>query len=222
MVNRLAPNCRSGLHRAALLRRRLIAGLTVVALTSLCFVVVGELPAGATTTYEVTALLASGKAAGAAASDVNTGFVYVANLGDGTIDVINGATNTDVADINLGIGTQPQAVAVDPSTNTIYVADYGTDQASVINGATNTVSATISMSPDGDPEGIGVDLSNDTVYVSLDTGDLPNTGVIAVINGETNTITKTISTGTSVPYAVAVDQSNGDVSPPTSTRTPCR
>ena len=104
-MNRLALNRRSGLHRAAPLWRRLLAGLAALALISLWFVVVGELPAGATTTYEVTTTIPVGDQPDAEAIDVNTGLVYVPNSVSNSVSVISEATNAVVA--TIAVGTNP-------------------------------------------------------------------------------------------------------------------
>ena len=67
--------------------------------------------------------------------DPSTHTAYVANQRDGTVSVINGATNAVTAIIE--VGDSPSAVAVDPSTDTAYVANYGNGgngSVSVING----------------------------------------------------------------------------------------
>src|ERR1017187_2240195 len=56
---------------------------------------------------------------------------YVANSGDGTVSVIDGATNT-VTGPPIGVGTDPVAVAADSSDNVVFVANAGSDKMSVI------------------------------------------------------------------------------------------
>jgi YVTN family beta-propeller protein len=68
-----------------------------------------------------------------AAVDPAAGTVYVTNLADGTVSVIDVATSTVTA--TIPVGSQPEGVAVDPSTHTVYVANYGDDTVSVISAA---------------------------------------------------------------------------------------
>ena len=53
--------------------------------------------------------------------DPATGTVYVANAYDGTVSVIDAATNTVTA--TIPVGSNPGEVAVDPATGTVYVAN---------------------------------------------------------------------------------------------------
>jgi YVTN family beta-propeller protein len=74
------------------------------------------------------------------------GDIYVANLGSGTVSVINPATNTVVA--TLPVGSEPNLLAVSPAgpeAGDVYVPNAGSGTASVINPATNTVTATINV-----------------------------------------------------------------------------
>ena len=78
--------------------------------------------------------------------------IYVTNIGDNTVSVINGNTNTMVQTIPVGYG--PVGIGVNPTTNAIYVANFGSNTVSVINGDTNTVVQTIPVG--NDPRGVGV------------------------------------------------------------------
>src|SRR5690242_3194091 len=49
-----------------------------------------------------------------------TNLIYSSNSGDGTVSVIDGATNTVTATIT--VGGFPQGIAANPATNKIYVA----------------------------------------------------------------------------------------------------
>ena len=51
--------------------------------------------------------------------DPGTRIVYVANIVDGTVSVIDGATRTVIA--TVPVGQTPYRVAVDPGTHTVYV-----------------------------------------------------------------------------------------------------
>lgn len=127
-----------------------------------------------------------------------TNTIYVANLGDGSIDVINGATSTVTAGL-FGVATPSkvdsgggglEAVAVNPSTNTVYAStDSGTGGIKVINGATNIPITFIALST-YDPTGIAINPTTNTIYAT-------NVDInrVWVINGGTNTVGPTIPVG---------------------------
>ena len=106
-----------------------------------------------TTSYAVTATIPVGDLPLGVGVDPSVGTAYVANNGDGTVSVIDGATGTVTAAIPVGFG--PFGVGVDPSTHTVYVASENDDTVSVIDGATGTVTATIAVG--AEPSGVGVD-----------------------------------------------------------------
>src|ERR1700731_5405963 len=69
-------------------------------------------------------------------------FAYVVNGGDGTVSVIDTATNT-VVGIPIPVGREPFGVAVTPDGKHAYVANRGSNNVSVIDTATNMVVATV-------------------------------------------------------------------------------
>src|SRR5205809_7637698 len=66
-------------------------------------------------------------------------FVYVANYLDGTVSVVDTATNSETA--RVSVGGAPLSVAVNPAGTRVYVAAPGS-AISVIDTATNSVIAT--------------------------------------------------------------------------------
>jgi len=78
--------------------------------------------------------------------------IYVTNVGDNTVSVINGNTNTMVQTIPVGNG--PVGVGVNPVTNMVYVSNLSNDTVSVINGNTNTFLTTVFVGKE--PIGVGV------------------------------------------------------------------
>jgi YVTN family beta-propeller protein len=80
-------------------------------------------------------------------------FVYVTNAGsfapyvkgkaNGSVSVINTATNTVVA--TVPVGNAPHGVAVRPAGTFLYVANFGSNSVSVIDTTTNMVTATIKV-----------------------------------------------------------------------------
>lgn len=124
--------------------------------------------------------------------------IYVANLGDNTVSVINGKTcnATDTSSCGqtppaVPLGSSPVGVAVNQATDTIYVLSPGTPSTvSVINGATcnatvtsgcGTVPPTVTVG-NGTPilAGLAVNEATDTIYVANTADD-----TVSVIDGAT-------------------------------------
>jgi len=120
------------------------------------------------------------------AVDQATNTIYVANTGDATVSVINGATCKVTSKSGcrpvgtVRVGTDPADVSVDPATNTIYVANTydhtsaETGTVSVVNGttcdATHISGCTSQIAlqvPVGiDPISVAFDQVAKTVYVT--------------------------------------------------------
>ncbi|WP_292387683.1 PKD domain-containing protein [Methanosarcina sp. UBA5] len=113
---------------------------------------------------------------------------------EGTVSVIDTATNTVTATVT--VGSSPYGVAVNPDGTKVYVANLGSSTVSVIDTATNTVTATVNVG--NYPWGIAVTLDGTKVYVA-------NLGsnTVSIIDTATNTVTATVPVG-SVPSGVAV------------------
>jgi YVTN family beta-propeller protein len=138
------------------------------------------------------------------AIDTATGTIYVANIGDNTISVINARTCNAVnfsgcgqAPASIKDPAGPVALAVNQATNTVYVANIGdnysgtSDTVSVINGAAcNGVQHSgCSHKPSAvrvgaGPDAVAVDPVTDTVYVA-DNGGNNQGHTVSVINGAT-------------------------------------
>jgi len=156
-----------------------------------------------------------------------TNTIYVSNVFDGTLSLVNAATcnrSTTSGCIQLattGVGNFPQQVAVDEATNTIYVANNDDGTVSVIDGAvcnatnlSGCVRHWLTVTVGNFPNGIGLNPLNHTVYVA-NTSD----NTVSVINGNTCNGTTpsgcakkpaTIPVGRS-PLAVAVDPGTNTV-----------
>jgi YVTN family beta-propeller protein len=151
-----------------------------------------------------------------------TNTIYVANNGENTVSVIDGATcdgtnmtgcGQHTATIHVGPG--PNGVAVNPLTNTVYVANGESNTVSVIDGDTCNASATggCAQSPQtvvvgNSPYPIDVDQRTDTVYV----GNLGDS-TMSVIDGSACNATAPCGPGTApavpieqLPFGIAVDQ----------------
>ena len=129
------------------------------------------------------------------AVDPGTHTVYVTNLDDDTVSVIDASTRTVTA--TVPVGKDPNGVAVDPGTHTVYVANDGDNAVSVIDGSTRTVTATVPVGKN--PVGVAVDPGTHTVYVANG-----HASTVSVIDGSTRTVTATVPVG-SFPNGVAVD-----------------
>lgn len=127
------------------------------------------------------------------AVNMSTNTVYVSDIDDNTVTVVNGATNTTTT-IQTGGNNGLEGLAVNEMTNTIYVLKSGlfgnTPSLIVINGATGTISTTISVpSISGQ---IAVNPVTNQIYVSTWGGpDGPYS--VVVIDGTSNAVTATIS-----------------------------
>ena len=80
--------------------------------------------------YRVTATVPVGKWASGVAVDPGTHTVYVTNVDDNTVAVIDGSTRTVTA--TVPVGKHPDEVAVDPGTHTVYVTNFKDNTVSVI------------------------------------------------------------------------------------------
>ncbi len=110
----------------------------------------------------------------------NTNTIYVSNIVDNTLSVINGATcNGKItsgcmqAQPTTPVGNGPDQVAVDDTTNTIYVVNRVDNSVSVINGdvcnASNISGCNQSwptVTVGASPQALAVNPNNHTVYVA--------------------------------------------------------
>src|SRR5438477_92473 len=119
---------------------------------------------------------------------------YITNLNDGTVSVIDTASNTVMA--TVPVGNFPNGVAVTPDGAHVYVANVGGSTVSVIATATNTVTATVPVGLN--PEGVAVTPDGTRVYVANF-----NANTISVIATASNTVTATVTVGAN-PAGVAV------------------
>ena len=118
--------------------------------------------------------------------------IYVANFGNNTVTVIDGATNSTAT---VTVGAVPIAVAVNPATNKIYVVNYDSGTVTVIDGATFSTSTVIVGAL---PRAVAANAVTNKIYVANHAD-----GTVTVIDGATNT-TAAVAVG-SGPIAVAVN-----------------
>lgn len=139
-----------------------------------------------------------------------TNTIYVPNLNDGTVSVINGATcnGSDSSGCNqtptaTTVGAGPQEAAIDESANTIYVANQNDNTVSVIDGTHCNGSDSSGCNQSWPviavgalPQALSINPDNHTLYVA-NTGD----NTVSVISG--NSIVATIPVG-SGPRAIGI------------------
>jgi YVTN family beta-propeller protein len=140
------------------------------------------------------------------AIDVNsyTNTIYVANLGDNTVSVIDGNTNTKIGK-DIPVGKLPFGISVYVVTNTIYVANSYGNTVSLIDGTNNTkIGKDIPVGKS--PNGIGVNSNTNTIYVA---NNYDNT--VSVIDGTNNTnIGKDIPVG-KLPLGIGVNSNTNTI-----------
>jgi len=123
-------------------------------------------------------------------------FAYITSEVDGTVSVIDTATNVVVT--TIPVGRFPLGVAVNAAGTRAYIGNYADNSISVIDTATNTVIDLISVSPNL-VQGIAVSQDGSRVYAAG--GEL---GIVSVIDTATDTVIATIPVGRA-PRSVAVN-----------------
>lgn len=113
-----------------------------------------------------------------------TNRVYVSTVGDSTVTVLDGASNTIVARI-YGF-YYPRGIAVYPAANKIYVVNQGYNWVSVIDGSTNQVTKTIGVG--NAPWGCAFNPQTNRLYVGN-----RNDSSLSVIDCVTDTLYTTIT-----------------------------
>ena len=128
------------------------------------------------------------------AVDETTNTIYVANLDDNTVSVINGdvCNGTDTSGCNqtwpiVTVGASPQGLALNPRNDTVYVANRNDNTVSVINtlhcnahdsSGCEQTPATIPVG--AGPRSVGIVFATNTVFVG-NRDDL----TVSVIDGST-------------------------------------
>jgi YVTN family beta-propeller protein len=121
----------------------------------------------------------------------------VTSPGNGTVSVIDTATNTVGATISLGTSQNPFGVAITPDGTRAYVTiNFPNNFVLVIDTATNTVVATIPVGVG--PDGVAITPDGTRAYVTNDDSD-----TVSVIDTTTNTVVATVPVGVG-PVAVAI------------------
>jgi YVTN family beta-propeller protein len=118
--------------------------------------------------------------------------LYVTNLGDNTVSVINTATNA-VEGQPIQVGKEPRGIAIAPNGASAYVTNFRDDTVSVINTATNAVTTTIALRTAQEkkgPRGVAVSPDGTKVYV---VNGFDNS--VSVIDTNTNSVVTNITVG---------------------------
>ena len=134
-------------------------------------------------------------------SSLVTANAYVANSADGTVSVINTATNT--VSKTLTVGSNPYAVSVTPDGKNVYVTNGNSGTVSVISTTSNTVTSTITVGTN--PYGITASPDGTKIYVTNN-----GSNSVSIISTATNTVSGTVTVGTN-PYGVIVSPDNSKV-----------
>jgi YVTN family beta-propeller protein len=111
------------------------------------------------------------------AVDPAAGTVYVTNANDGTVSVINAATNTVTA--TIPVGSSPQGVAVDTATHTAYVTNNGDSTVSVISADLPVPVTAVTSSQD--PSTFGQKVTFTAVIAPADGGTITFTSGATVL-----------------------------------------
>jgi YVTN family beta-propeller protein len=137
----------------------------------------------------VTTVPTTGFAPSALAINTVTNRIYILNQSSGTVDVLDGSTNTIVA--TVPVSPSISHLAVNESTNKIYVVDSFAGSLSVIDGATSVVTATVTF---GVRIGVlAINPSTNRIYVTTSRSAVnvitgPTNGTVSVLDGTTNSI----------------------------------
>jgi len=100
------------------------------------------------------------------AIDPLSGKLFIPNIYDGPLTVINTRTDKVTAEITLGTDVEPYPLAVDPANGTVYVDNYGGTQVYVVSEKTNKLVGTITVPVTYG--GISVDPLRGVAYQSSD------------------------------------------------------
>lgn len=127
----------------------------------------------------------------------NGKYLYAADFGNESVDVINLSVNKQVKIIHTP-GVNPSSITISPNGATAY-AFTGSNLVSVISLASDSQIGTIGIPGNASAEGVAVSPDSKTVYVT--TGD----GKVVIVNAATNAVSGTITLPTaSQPYGIAI------------------
>jgi YVTN family beta-propeller protein len=132
----------------------------------------------------------AGALGGAAGAAPATAKVYVSNVNDSSVAVIDVATQSILT--TIVVGSQPRNLAVTPDGDTVYVPNRNSDTVSVISTATDTVTTTVTNASFSDPYAVAVSPDGSRAWVANKEGGGSTTGSVTVIDTATNTVSGTV------------------------------
>jgi YVTN family beta-propeller protein len=97
--------------------------------------------------------------------EINRGFAFSSNYGDGTVSKVNLKTGAVVA--TAAVGNEPRRLAT--SGRRLFVANEGSDSVSVLNTRTMATVRTINVS--GSPRGVAVNARGSRLFVANMSGN---------------------------------------------------
>lgn len=143
--------------------------------------------------YELVATLPGADYAVATNDATNT--AYTASYSDGTLNIIDGATNVVTA--TVPVGPLPYALAVNPTTNVVYTANRGDNTVGRYDGTTGAAAgAPIPVA--GAPFALGVNPVTNRIYAAS-----PDDGTVSIIDGATGLVVSTLAVDG--PQSIAID-----------------
>ncbi len=139
---------------------------------------------------------------------------YVANLGTGTLSVIDDANQSVVKTVVIGASSQPSSVSVDPTNHEVMVALSGTSAVAELSSATcnaTTVSSCVLRrlkvgTSIGDVQGVVANPDTGTAYVTLETENK-----VAAVRESNLTLIGKITTNGTDPVGLAVNRSTNKI-----------
>jgi YVTN family beta-propeller protein len=126
-----------------------------------------------------------------------SGKVYVANAGDGTVSVLDGASDAVLA--TIPIGSHPYSIATDSATGKVYVTHTFGDQLTILDGATN---AAVDLKT-GSSDLIAIDSRAEMIYL------LGYGGAVMALDGTSHKMT-TLPVGRHA-WALTLNEVTGSV-----------
>jgi gliding motility-associated-like protein len=134
---------------------------------------------------------------------ISQGYAYITNSGDGSISVINIATNTIESTIRPP--HDPVCVCISPDGSKAYIGcSNGSSTVTVINTITNAIISTIHVSSSGESTGITVSPDDKMLYVANYVD-----GTVSVVTIATGAV-KVIPVGPN-PYGIAISKDGSRV-----------
>ncbi|MFN2462502.1 MAG: hypothetical protein ABR573_01195 [Candidatus Dormibacteria bacterium] len=129
-----------------------------------------------------------------------SGFLYIANSGNGTVGVYNETTRALVGSAN--VGTQPYGIDISNRSGNVYVANAGSNTVSVLDSTSYQVKFTIGSGGQA-PHGVAVDQKRNRVGV---TNSASNN--VVFLDGGTGNLLASVNTP-NAPEAIANDSALG-------------